>query len=78
MKDRLQDLYDLPPKDLYLLDLVDQRACLEAQVLEIAEELPMEKKAILEAYIEVQNELEFQSVKRALKFGKHNYQEVRI
>ncbi len=72
MENGLQELYDLPPRESFLLDLVEQCGELENQLLEIAENLPMEKRAILEAYIELRKELEYQSVKKALTFVRDN------
>ncbi len=70
MHNGLRDLYELPPKELYLLELAEQCSRLEYQLLEIAESLSIEQRMIIEAYIEIRGELEFQSVKRALKIGK--------
>ncbi len=70
MNAKLQDLYALPPIEAYLLDLVEESGRLETRLLEIAEELPEEQRQVVESYIEVRDELEFQSVKRALKFGR--------
>ncbi len=69
MEHRLQELYALPPVDRYLLDLVEQCGRLEAQLLELSEQLPSHQRYIVECYIEVRNELDFQSVKRALRAG---------
>ncbi len=72
MDHRLQDLYDLPPQDMYLLELAEQCGRLEARLLDMMEQLPVEQMAVIESYIEIRNELDFQSVKRALKFGKQS------
>ncbi len=49
----LQDLYALPPRDLYLPDLVEHRSRLEAQLMAVAEQLPPEQGMMIEAYIEL-------------------------
>ncbi len=70
MEKRLQDLYALPPQDSYLLELVENCGRLEWQITELAERLPDQDRMLLMAYMELRDELEFQSVKRALKFRK--------
>ncbi len=70
MHNGLRDLYELPPKELYLVELAEQCSRLEYQLLELAESLSMEQGMIVEAYIETRKELEIQSVKRALNVGK--------
>ncbi len=75
MNARLKDLYDFPCKlsedDIYLQDLAEQCAHLEDKILGIADSLSWDARAILEDYISTRNELEFQSVKRALKIGRN-------
>ena len=75
MDERLTDLYEIPeyilPQDIYLLDLSEQCARLEEQVRAIAGRLPRKERKIMEAYLDIRDELEFQSVKVAMQFGKH-------
>ncbi len=68
MKKSLQDLYDLPPVEPYLSELAKHCERLEWQILELAERLQDQERMLLVAYIDLRDELQFQSVKRALKF----------
>lgn len=75
MDDRLKSLYTIPdtvvPQDLYLLDLSEQCAVMEARVRAIAQCLPPRQRATIEAFLDLRDELEFQSVKIAMQYGKH-------
>ena len=75
MDERLADLYHIPeyvlPQDLYLVDLSEQCSRLEERVRAIASRLPRKERKIMEAYLDIRDELEFQSVKVAMQFGKH-------
>ena len=75
MDERLADLYHIPeyvlPQDLYLVDLSEQCARMEERVRNIASRLPPKEKQIIEAFLDIRDELEFQSVKVAMQFGKH-------
>ena len=75
MDERLADLYHIPeyvlPQDLYLVDLSEQCARMEERVRDIASRLPPKEKQIIEAFLDIRDELEFQSVKVAMQFGKH-------
>lgn len=74
MKDDLMDLYKLPDikeyQDLDLLTLRENCALLEEQVYEIASNLPDGKRQVIEAYISMRNDLEVETVKAALRWGK--------
>ena len=74
MGSRMKDLYDFPEsideQDIYIQDLAEQCAVLAGRVQEMMESLPEEKRQLLEAYIEAMDELEFQSVKKAMRFGR--------
>ena len=74
MDTRLRDLYTLPEKkdvqEIYLQDLSIQCANLEERVRYLMESMPIQQRQLLENYIAARDELEFQSVKRALRFGK--------
>ncbi len=78
MDPRLSDLYKLPQdlaeQDIYLQDLAAHCAHLENRVLGILDSLCPDDRAVIEDYIEARNELEYQSVKRALKIGKAHAQ----
>lgn len=75
MDNRLHDLYTIPesvvPQDIYLLDLSEQCTRLEMQVRSIACTLPSKQRQIIETFLDVRDELEFQSVKVAMQYGKH-------
>lgn len=75
MDNRLTDLYQIPehvlPQDIYLSDLSEQCARLEERVRVIAGRLPPKERQVLESYLDIRDELEFQSVKVAMQFGKH-------
>ena len=74
MDRRLSDLYTLADpqeqQDLYLLELRDHCARLEYQLLEAAEQQSFEWQMMIEGYIAVRDELDFQSVRAALRFAK--------
>lgn len=74
MNKRLSDLYELPDlcgeQNLYLSELREHCDRLERQLLDISYDLPMELRMLIEGYIDLRNELEFESVKVALRFGK--------
>lgn len=75
MDSRLENLYTIPEhvveQDTYLLDLSEQCAALEERVRALARTLPTEQRCTIEAFLDIRDELEFQSVKIAMKFGKH-------
>ena len=75
MNNRLKDLYTIPnqvmEQDIYLLDLSEQCAVLEEQVRTLAQTLPPKQRSTIEAFLDIRDELEFQTVKVAMKFGKH-------
>ena len=75
MEERIRDLYRLPegvlPQDVYLLDLAEQCAQLEVRVREMMENLSGHDRGILESYLELRDELEYQTVKAALRFSKN-------
>ncbi len=75
MDDRVRNLYTIPDtvveQEIYLLDLSEQCAVMEERVRAIARSLPSKQRAIIEAFLDIRDELEFQSVKTAMKFGKH-------
>jgi len=75
VNEKLKDLYQIPervlPQDLYLQDLAEQCAHLEERIRALAGKLPAEDRDVLENYLDVRDELEFQSVKTALRFSKY-------
>ncbi len=77
MNESVSDLYTAPDideyQDLNLLDLSEHCAALEAQLYTIANSLPPSKRQIIENYISTRNDLETETVKTALRWGKRHY-----
>lgn len=75
MDERLRNLFCVPDRgaweNVYLLDLRTHCGALEERVRNLP--LSPEDRQTLEAYIDVRNELEFESVKLALRWGKRHY-----
>ena len=70
MNGKLRDLYEFPDgMDPALMELTEYCAVLEERVLQLAQSLSEEDRAFLEAWIDVRDELEFQTVKKALRIG---------
>ena len=76
MDERLLDLYRLPNiadyEDVYLLTLRENCAVLEDQVRDVLSRVSDHDRYILQAYIDMRNELEFETVKTALRWGKNS------
>ena len=73
MDDRLHGLSKIPGREeqgLYLQELREQCALLEAQLWQEAENGSPRLQNLLEGYIAARDELEFQSVRQALGFGR--------
>ena len=74
MDNRLSDFYDLQKKygesNDYLLSLREECGRLEYQILVAAEDVPQNLKTLIQSYIAIRDELDFQSVKVALRFGR--------
>ena len=77
MDGQVADLYHLPDieqyTDLHLLALSESCTVLEEQVCQIAKSLPDKQRQIIEAYISTRNDLELETVKTALRWGKMHY-----
>ena len=75
MDKRLIDLYQIPqsslPQDIYLMDLAEECAHMEERVRALMVKLPARERELLESYLDIRDELEFQSVKTALRFSKY-------
>ena len=75
MDERLCDLYKIPqqslPQDIYLMDLAEECAHMEERVRALMAKLPARDRELLEGYLDIRDELEFQSVKTALRFSKY-------
>ena len=75
MDERLHDLYQIPqkslPQDIYLMDLAEACAHMEERVRALIVKLPVKDRELLESYLDIRDELEFQRVKMALRFSKN-------
>ena len=75
MDERLNDLYHIPqqslPQDIYLMDLAAECAHMEERVRAFMDRLPAPDRELLKSYLDIRDELEFQSVKTALRFSKY-------
>lgn len=77
MDDRITGLYQLPDisqyEDVRLLSLKENCAMLEAQVYDILPRLSEQDRYVIEAYIGLRDDLEYETVKAALRCGKRYY-----
>ena len=77
MNKAIANLYRLPNigeyEDLSLLSLSEMCARLEEQVYAFIKNLPDEERQLIEAYISARNDLETETVKTALRWGKQHY-----
>lgn len=70
MNERINNLYEFPDReDFALLELAEHCAALEERVLLLADKLSWEDRSVLEAWIDARNELEYQTVRKALRAG---------
>lgn len=74
MEDRLAELYHLPDitefENVHLLTLRKHCASLEEKLYGVLERISDQDRQIIGAYIDMRDELELQSVKAALRWGK--------
>ena len=77
MDEQIADLYRLPNlseyEDIHLLTLREHCAVLESQVEVLLTRLSDRDRYVLEAYMDIRNTLEFETVKVALRWGKEHY-----
>ena len=77
MNESISDFYKLPNigeyEDFHLLTLSEYCATLEEQVYAIAKTLPSANREVIEAYISTRNDLEVETVRTALRWGKKHY-----
>lgn len=77
MKENLQNFYRLPNickyEDVSLQALSEQCSAYEEKVRTIISRLPERDKEILEDYIDLRNDLEAETFKAALRWGKLHY-----
>ena len=77
MVEEVSNLYRLPNvedyEDLNLLPLSEKCAALEERVQAISKDLPEEDRQIIHAYISARDDLEVETVKTALRWGKMHY-----
>lgn len=77
MDDRITDLYKVPDiadyEDLHLLTLWESCAVLEDKLEAVKSRMSQQDRQLLEAYIDLRNDLEVETVKTALRWGKAHY-----
>ena len=77
MDDRLLGLYQAPDikeyEEIHLLTLREQCDALEPQVRAMLPNLPPKQRQLLTCYLDLRDELEVQTVKAALRWGKRHY-----
>ena len=77
MNERLVDLYNLDImrhlESVHLPSLVAKCDALEQCVYEIAKSLSEEKRTAIQNYIDMRNNLEFETVKAAMRYSKKYY-----
>jgi len=77
MNEDIINLYKLPDinkyEDVHLLALSEQCATLEERVLTLIKTLPKQDRLMIEDYIQTRNDLEFETFKTALRWGKTHY-----
>ena len=77
MDKEIINLYKLPRigdyEDINLLALSETCAMLEEQVYSIIQTLPEQSRLIIDDYIRTRDDLEFETFKTALRWGKLHY-----
>ena len=77
MNHQISALYHLPDiaeyEDTHLLTLRENCDVLEEQLYSVLQRLPEPDRQTIEVYMDMRNELEFETVKAALRWGKRNY-----
>lgn len=77
MNAKVADLYNAPNiekcEDIHLLTLSEACSVLEDRVYAIARKLPEKDRQVIEDYISTRNDLEVETVKTALRWGKRHY-----
>lgn len=77
MDDRIKDLYRVPNiceyENIHLETLCEECAMLEERVHTIAHTLSEQECGVIEEYIRTRNDLEVETVKMALRWGKQHY-----
>lgn len=74
---QIAELYKQPNiekyEDIHLQTLSEDCAVLEERVYALAKTLPEEKRRVIEEYINTRNDLEVETFKTALRWGKNHY-----
>ena len=77
MEEHIKDMYKLPYiaeyEDIHLLTLSEHCAVLEEQVFEMIKTLPEQNRQIIADYIRTRDDLELETFKTALRWGKEHY-----
>ena len=76
-EDRCANFYQIPNiaeyEDVCLQTLRENCLMLEERLRDILEKLSDDDRQVMESYLDLRNELEFQSLKTALRWGKQHY-----
>ncbi len=77
MNPNVADFYSVPNiqemEDISLQQLREVCLTLEDRLRYVIEDLPDSQRCVVEAYLDARDELEFQTVKAALRWGKLHY-----
>ena len=77
MQDILEDFFNLPNihkyENICLLTLSEQCSAYEEKVFALLQHLSPQDKETIETYIALRNDLEIETFKTALRWGKMNY-----
>ena len=77
MDERIQGIYSIPNiseyEDTSLQVLRENCVVLEVKLRDMAEKMSDADRCTIEAYLDARDELEFQMIKTALRWGKHYY-----
>ena len=73
MNKNLKDLYAYPENiseiDVYIEDIASQCQCLETQFKDYLETLPAEFQDLFLSYLDLRNELEIYTTRKAIRYG---------
>ena len=76
MEDWCKDLYNAVDvekfQDVHLQTMWEHCVSLEEYIRDILEKLPAEDRDVIELYMDMRNELEYESVKTALRWAKQS------
>jgi len=77
MDNGIMNLYQLPNigkyEDVHLLSLWENCAAMEEQLEAVKDRMSDHDRQILECYLDMRNDLEYETFKTALRWGKKHY-----